>query len=200
MLLGELSDSLLNFPGKRLFRLDRNTGNGKIRGGGVYIYVSDKLAPYSEIDLERICTAKDFEALTVNVDKPNTRFMHISCMYKPPPGNNGICLDFIKKIYRNTRREIWLLGDLNIDFLNRTCDVRLKFINAFKALGIKQLISRVTRPNPRGGTCIDWIPSSLDFIKDTLWVLSRDESLVHVSIDISLITKDILDHVISLES
>ena len=37
-------------------------------------------------------------------------------------------------------------------------------------------------------------------IKDTLWVLSRDESLVHVSIDISLITKDILDHVISLES
>ena len=37
-------------------------------------------------------------------------------------------------------------------------------------------------------------------VKDTLWVLSRDKSLVHVSIDISLITKDILDHVISLES
>ena len=37
-------------------------------------------------------------------------------------------------------------------------------------------------------------------LKDTLWVLSRDESLVHISIDISLITKDILDHVISLES
>ena len=36
--------------------------------------------------------------------------------------------------------------------------------------------------------------------KDTLWVLSRDEPLVHVSIDITLITKDILDHVISLES
>ena len=36
--------------------------------------------------------------------------------------------------------------------------------------------------------------------KDTLWVLRRDEPLVHVSIDISLITKHILDHDISLES
>ena len=36
--------------------------------------------------------------------------------------------------------------------------------------------------------------------KVTLWVLRRDEPLVHVSIDISLITKHILDHDISLES
>ena len=36
--------------------------------------------------------------------------------------------------------------------------------------------------------------------KDTLWVLRRDELLVHISVDISLITKHILDHVISLES
>ena len=37
-------------------------------------------------------------------------------------------------------------------------------------------------------------------VKDTLWVFRRDESLVHVSVDISLITKDILDHYISLKS
>ena len=37
-------------------------------------------------------------------------------------------------------------------------------------------------------------------LKDTLWVLRRAEPLVHVSIDISLIDKHILDHVISLES
>ena len=38
------------------------------------------------------------------------------------------------------------------------------------------------------------------FLKDTLWVLRRDEPLVHVSINISLITRHIFDHVISLES
>ena len=36
--------------------------------------------------------------------------------------------------------------------------------------------------------------------KDTLWVLRCDEPLVHVSIDISLITKHILDHDISLKN
>ena len=34
----------------------------------------------------------------------------------------------------------------------------------------------------------------------TLWVFRHDELLVHVSVDISLITKHIFDHVISLES
>ena len=37
-------------------------------------------------------------------------------------------------------------------------------------------------------------------IKDTLWVLRCDEPLVHVSVDILLITKHILNHGISLES
>ena len=37
-------------------------------------------------------------------------------------------------------------------------------------------------------------------IKDTLSVLRHAEPLVHVSVDISLITKHILDHDISLKS
>ena len=37
-------------------------------------------------------------------------------------------------------------------------------------------------------------------LKDTLWVLRHDEPLVHVSVDISLITKHILDHDTSLKS
>ena len=40
----------------------------------------------------------------------------------------------------------------------------------------------------------------IQVIKDTLWVLSRDEPLVHVSVDISLMTKHILGHDTSLES
>ena len=38
------------------------------------------------------------------------------------------------------------------------------------------------------------------YLKDTLWVLRGDEPSVHVSIDISLITKHILDHDILLKS
>ena len=38
------------------------------------------------------------------------------------------------------------------------------------------------------------------FLKDALWVLRSNERLVHVSVDISLITKHILDPDISLKS
>ena len=37
-------------------------------------------------------------------------------------------------------------------------------------------------------------------VKDTLWVLRHDEPLVHVSVDISLITKHILAHDVPLKS
>ena len=37
-------------------------------------------------------------------------------------------------------------------------------------------------------------------LKDTLWVLRRDEPLVHIFVDILLITKHVLDHYVSLES
>ena len=55
--------------------------------------------------------------------------------------------------------------------------------------------------NLRNGyvTCHYFSNFHFDF-KDTLWVLRRDEPLVNVFVDISLITKHILDHDISLES
>ena len=46
--------------------------------------------------------------------------------------------------------------------------------------------------------CIKNTPFNV--IKDTLWVLRHDEPMVHVSVDISLITEHILDHDISLKN
>ena len=37
-------------------------------------------------------------------------------------------------------------------------------------------------------------------IKYTPWILRRDEPLVHIFVDILLITKHVLDHDVSLES
>ena len=160
----EILSLLVFFPGKELFRLDRSIENGKIRGGGVCIYVSDKLSPFVEINSECTYTSKDFEMLTINISKPNMRFMLVSSLYKPPTGKNKECIDFLKKIYKGTRREIWLLGDFNVDLLDRTSDVRLKYINVFKVAGIRQLISKYTRPNAKGGTCLDWITTNSDFV------------------------------------
>ena len=42
--------------------------------------------------------------------------------------------------------------------------------------------------------------ATLCFLKVRLWVLMRDQTLTHLSTDISLIPKHILNHNISLES
>ena len=160
----EINQSLIFFPGKKIFRLDRKLDNGKTRGGGVCIFVSEKLAPYVAINEDCTRCSKDYEILTINISKPNMRFFIVSCIYKPPTGKNVECIDFMKNIYKNTRREIWLLGDFNVDFLDRNSDQRLKYINAFKVIGIKQLVSTITRPNHRGGTCIDWIATNSEFV------------------------------------
>ena len=163
----ELLNSLIFFPGKKIFRLDRNPRNNKSRGGGVCIYVSDKLAPFTEINDRSTCTNRNFEILTVNISKPNTRYLHVSCIYKPPIGKIDETVDFLRNMYNDIRREIWSLGDFNVDFLDRTNENRLKFLNVFKAAGIRQLITNVTRPSLRGGTCIDWIITNSDFVRAT---------------------------------
>ena len=45
---------------------------------------------------------------------------------------------------------------------------------------------------------LQWSPTST--FKDTLWVLRRDEPLVHLFVDILLIAKHVLVHDVSLES
>ena len=103
----ELHDSLLFFPGKKLYRLDGNPANNKSRGGVVCIYVSERLAPFTVINTHCTSTNRDFEILTVNISKPNMRHLHISCIYKPPTGKVGDTIDFLKNIYGNNRCEIW---------------------------------------------------------------------------------------------
>ena len=41
----------------------------------------------------------------------------------------------------------------------------MKYLNFFKKHGIKQLINGRTRPNRKGGTCIDWISTNSDFVR-----------------------------------
>ena len=48
--------------------------------------------------------------------------------------------------------------------------------------------------------CLSSTLGVFDSIKDRLWVLRLDQLLVHVSVDISLVTNNILDHDTSFKS
>ena len=90
--------------------------------------------------------------------------MSICCLYRPANGNIKKCIDFLKKMFQRCKSEIWLVGDFNIDFLDRANVGRKKFLSSFNIFGLRQLINEITRPHSKGGTCIDWIVTNSQFL------------------------------------
>ena len=157
------TSAMLNILNMVMYRLDRKYK----RGGGVCIYVSMKWAKYvKQLDLFTFILP-DLEAITISITKPTHRNMLISCVYRPPDGKSDICHDRIKDIVvynENLGYELWILGDLNIDYFLRDKTEVKKFITLFKSYGLSQLISDITRPYKTNGTCIDWIITSTPFV------------------------------------
>ena len=57
-------DSMLNIPGKTIFRRDRVS-----RGGGVCIYIDENLSPFCNIDILSSYISTDLEIISVDVKK-----------------------------------------------------------------------------------------------------------------------------------
>ena len=59
--------------------------------------------------------------------------MLLICVYKPPTGKIENCIKFLKEIVSDSKlskREIWILGDFNVDILKRN-DPRVITIQEF---------------------------------------------------------------------
>ena len=119
-------DRLVKIPDKLIFRTDRYNNitdySKKVSGGGVCIYVGNPYSMSSEKVPEYSKISPDYEILTITISKPNFRKLVVICVYKPPKGKINKCIDFLKTIVLNPKyrkREIWILGDLNVDILKR---------------------------------------------------------------------------------
>ena len=155
---------MLKMPNMTLYRLDRTIK----KGGGVCIYVNNKWAKFIKLDHTHTTLSTDVEMLTLIMNKPLFRKLSITCLYRPPSENTSVCLDLLKKLFCTNlglKFELWLLGDLNIDYLIRDQVDTKKYLSVFKTNGLKQIISDITRPYRNGGTCIDWIVTSSTFVQ-----------------------------------
>ena len=164
-------DALVDLPGKKLFRLDRrnniSNSNARPTAGGVCIYLKNIWANYSFMVNECSQITKDFEIMTVVTARPDHRKFVTICVYKPPKGKLSACIDYLNIVLARrdiSRMEIWILGDFNTDLLKRN-DIHTVALQAFaKKKGLTQCINSVTRPNVRGGSCIDLIMTNSLFI------------------------------------
>ena len=165
----------ITINGMTPFRLDRcqasqderQSGNIPVRGGGVIIYVNNRWSPYVCVVEEYTIITRNFECITLRVQKPNNRAMYIMCMYKPPTGSSEALITFLKdfvNIPHVSRSEIWILGDFNMNYLIRN-NLEIMNINKFlKEYNLIQLITLPTRLTNRGGSCIDWIITNSQYV------------------------------------
>ena len=98
--------------------------------------------------------------------------MTIASLYRPPRGKVQNCIDKLTEILsRNelAKDEIWILGDYNVDYLQRANHDLLKFVTLFKQFGCVQLITSVTRPGKYRCSCLDWIVTNSNFVSSQVF-------------------------------
>ena len=165
------TDNMLKLDDMRIFRKDRksniNSYGVKNTGGGVCIYVGRKFKDFSNLYEFGSVITVDYETISIVVSKSNFRNLLLICVYKPPKGKVTKLIDFLKTIMsrqENRKREIWILGDFNTDWLKRDAPDTALIMSFCKTYGLSQKMDIVTRPNRKGGSCIDLIVTNSRFV------------------------------------
>ena len=135
--------------GYNLVRLDRSRENRNVRGGGLCIYIKDKLKFTHCLDDTYNMSTPDIELQTIKILLPNTRPIFVSNIYRPPDGKLDLFLNKLNELCisldRLSRVDIFLGGDFNIDY-SVPGGPRKALKDLEKRLDFKQLIQKPTRP------------------------------------------------------
>ena len=164
-------DNILNLENMSIFRQDHVSGihdyTIKNVGGGICLYVHSKYKDFTEIYPNGTTTTKDFEILTVLISKPTFRNLAIITVYKPPVGKIEKLIAYLKLLLKDidtNNREVWIVGDFNIDWLKRNDPDTVKLMQFCKTQGLEQLIKSITRPNKSKGSLIDLMITNSNFV------------------------------------
>ena len=146
-------ESETNFPGYNLFRKDRV--GGKV-GGGVLIYVRDSIKcnviEWSHKEL-------NFDCIGLNIMLSPEMSFTVICLYRPPK-TNSLFYDQLQTILKecDNKKEIIILGDVNLNWSNKSDRKRLKEIT--DKFNFTQLVKGPTRITESSETQIDLVFSN----------------------------------------
>ena len=147
-----VNDSDVALPSFNIFRCDRN---GKV--GDIAIYVK---SCFTVTAINAISIPKCYEVLILKVDLGMSNCIYLIGVYRPPSAVAS-SVDRLADLFSlYSDKELIILGDFNLDWLSSASSY-LKEVTG--NLGLSQVISEPTRPNPRNvsrSTLIDLIFSN----------------------------------------
>lgn len=133
------------------------TGGCK-NGGGIAVYLRKGII-YEVVDLESKCTG-DIELCVVKLSINGNKKQVLIVVYRPPGGNVTSAIDILTGCLENfndkyNRTEYVILGDLNINYLDKRCHQVRLMKGIEKQFGLSQVIVGPTRVTPQKDTLID---------------------------------------------
>ena len=162
------SDHKLHIPGYAFFRSDRLVDK---TGGGLLLYVCNRMAPYCSIVPSLKHSNANIESLVINYTQDKHKLTSIILVYRPPSGSYVKCIDTMVEICQDPcigTRERWILGDINVNLFEPDDSKTKYYKKAIGDLGLHDIIHHVTRPftnGTPGGTCIDLIATDCDKVR-----------------------------------
>ena len=169
-----IEDNLVNISNYSLIRNDRAwsendsiiEGNIK-RGGGVCMYIK-KSINYITLSLGTLdISCKNVECHWVKVMLEKQRNIIICNVYRPPQGNMKCFVEYMENVLENIdseREDIIIMGDMNVDFLEKTGN-DYKIINSFiTQFGLDTCIKEPTHFSTNRNTCIDQFLTNSNYI------------------------------------
>ena len=140
------------------------------KGGGLGLYINNNLQ-YSDSTFTHLNrNNRDIEAQWISIlQKPN-KVILICNIYRPPQGNVETFIDTMDNLLSELdlhRCEIILMGDFNIDILDKRNISTIRLQEMIKQYGLRQLIKEPTRYSENRHSCIDLLITNSDIIANS---------------------------------
>ena len=145
-----------------LIRNDRawtdNNMNQPKTGGGIAIYINSDLDFSENSHSKYNRSTKDIECQWISISQPHSKLTVVGNIYRPPQGNIDVFIHELDDILSQIdidKIELFLMGDFNIDFIEKGNQATSKLIDCIKPFGLRQLIKEPTRYSRAKNSCLD---------------------------------------------
>ena len=168
-----IDSQMVNIPGYSLIRHDRSFGSKSKtkRGGGLSIYMNEALSSDLKILKDLNSSNKNLESLWLKIQRKQAKNIILSAVYRPPNGKVNKAINYLNsslnKIEQLNKNDVYIVGDLNIDYKNRKSVAHRKLAFFVRANGFKQIIKNPTRNTSSSSTILDLIITNAQYISSS---------------------------------
>ena len=133
--------------------------NSRTAAGGVAIYIANELEFFRRRDIELL--GDNIELCWVEIRRKKLKSVVIGCIYRHPSNDRQHFLETLREQLENLNnkgKEVFILGDINVDFLKYNYDNQTsEYLDMLLDQGFRPLITKATRLTDHTSTLIDHI-------------------------------------------